>query len=120
MIKLNNIYLDKLINAKSIKIINARKNEYVSLFGTVNSTSRLPGTIKINASLKYENDEELIANLNELENSLVSGYLEIDDKKYEVEISQGLYQGMDLENINLVFSWDGYIIKNKSKIDLSI
>lgn len=120
MIKLNNVCLDNLINSNSIKITNARKNEYVSIFGTVNSSSRLPGNIKINASLKYENDAELIANLNQLENSLENGYLEIDDKKYEVKILQGLYQGIDLENINLVFSWDGYIIKNKSKIDLSL
>lgn len=120
MFILNSKDLSENITIKSVQFINARKNQYKSIFGSVVNTTRIPGVIKVIASVNYSDDNELIANLNNLENKLSDGTLEYNGKEYSVTISQGTYQGMDLANIVLVFSWDGYVFENNVSKDLSI
>lgn len=120
MFNLNGKDLTENITIKSVQMINARKNNYLSKFGGVTKATRVPGKIKVVASLNHTNDDELIKNLNGLENKLVDGTLEYGGKEYSVTVSQGTYQGMDLANINLVFSWDGYVFENNSNTDLAI
>lgn len=120
MIKLKNYDLSENMDIKTVEIINARKNTYSSEFSGNTKEIRVPGKIKIIGSLKYSNDDELLKNLNSLEDKVQDGMLEHDTVQYKVKVVQGLYQGMDLDNICLVFSWDGYSYRGNTKIDLAI
>ena len=103
-----------------ISWIEGGKNTYSSEFSGNTKEIRVPGKIKIIGSLKYSNDDELLKNLNSLEDKVQDGMLEHDTVQYKVKVVQGLYQGMDLDNICLVFSWDGYSYQGNTKTDLAI
>lgn len=117
---LNGKDLTENITIKSVQMKNARKNQYLSQFGGITSTARIPGEIIVISSLNYKDDNELIKNLNELESKLSNGTIEYEDKEYSVMIQEGTYQGMDLSNIILVFSWDGFVLENNENKDLAI
>lgn len=112
--------LTENITIKSVEMINAKKNKYLTSFGEVDRETRIPGKIKVIGSLNYTNDTELITNLNSLENKLKDGTIEYEGKEYSVTISQGTYQGMDLTNITLIFSWDGYVYQDNVTTDLAV
>ena len=118
MLRLNGNELKWLV-VSSILIENAKKNIYTNAKTGAEDSVVINGQIVINAKIESKNDDELVEKLNSIEEILKPGILNIDGIIYEVEVSQGLYQGMDFNNFNLCFSWNGMALINGEKRDLS-
>lgn len=119
MVKVNNLELNKFLKVNKVTILDSYKNNFLDDVSNVIKTTRLSGRITISCTIESKSDNELTEKLNSIEGILKDGLLEIQDKVYEVTLLQGINQGEDTCNFDIIFCWNGYAYIDGERKDLA-